>query len=322
MRIKWLDIVKGIGIVLVVLGHCCTNNLNIVTNYICSFHMPLFFLASGITFKRSSFDDQIRKRFYSLALPLIIYTVINYFVVLVSYLLIPSVYRGTVLQIAQLRGQWFLISLLLITLFATFLDNYLEYKALKHKNLIFNSVCFALGGAGFAISYMESGVPDYAITSLVGYFALGILVKDFLLKHSDMPKGKAFAVLAIGVAVLAGIFFIPLDTVQMYRNMYCAPIFFLLKSLMGIVGIFLVSIGIRRCRVLEFLGKNSLVILVTHFSIYQAIDFLYVRFVNRYLEIWSITLTVIVILIASSISIVVNCFFPAFAGRGKRSQHS
>ena len=47
MRSNFIDIVKGIGIFLVVLGHQNT----ILTQEIYSFHMPLFFFLSGIFIK-------------------------------------------------------------------------------------------------------------------------------------------------------------------------------------------------------------------------------------------------------------------------------
>ena len=41
-RIDWIDIAKGIGIFLMVVGH--TSIPSFLSNYIFSFHMPLFFI--------------------------------------------------------------------------------------------------------------------------------------------------------------------------------------------------------------------------------------------------------------------------------------
>lgn len=61
-RIAWLDALKGFAIFTVVLGHCVTDclasntfpkdkeMLQIVYDFIYSFHMPLFFLISGYLF--------------------------------------------------------------------------------------------------------------------------------------------------------------------------------------------------------------------------------------------------------------------------------
>ena len=47
-RIEWVDEAKGIGIILVMLGHCYLNWNFCFWFY--SFHMPLFFILSGYTF--------------------------------------------------------------------------------------------------------------------------------------------------------------------------------------------------------------------------------------------------------------------------------
>lgn len=49
MRIDSLDILKGIGIILVVVGHMIGNQLYI-RPWIYAFHMPLFFMVSGYCF--------------------------------------------------------------------------------------------------------------------------------------------------------------------------------------------------------------------------------------------------------------------------------
>lgn len=52
-RIEWIDVCKGIGIILVVVGHSNPPFMK----YIYSFHMPLFFLLSGFLL----YDRKIRK---------------------------------------------------------------------------------------------------------------------------------------------------------------------------------------------------------------------------------------------------------------------
>ena len=53
-REKWLDVVKGLAIILVVLGHCLNHFDNEILHRMCEiiylFHMPLFVLLSGYSF--------------------------------------------------------------------------------------------------------------------------------------------------------------------------------------------------------------------------------------------------------------------------------
>lgn len=49
-RISWIESLKGIGIILVVLGHTFWGG----TKVIYAFHMPLFFFVSGMLFKEET----------------------------------------------------------------------------------------------------------------------------------------------------------------------------------------------------------------------------------------------------------------------------
>ena len=79
-RVLYIDIAKGIGILLVVLAH---NDLSGYHPYlhrlIYAFHMPLFFFLSGIFFKpERKFKELFKRRFDGLIKPLI-------FVILLIY---------------------------------------------------------------------------------------------------------------------------------------------------------------------------------------------------------------------------------------------
>ncbi len=54
-RLNYIDVAKGIGMLLVVIGHCSNT---IANQYIYSFHMPLFFIITGILY-RIHYDQTI-----------------------------------------------------------------------------------------------------------------------------------------------------------------------------------------------------------------------------------------------------------------------
>jgi polysaccharide biosynthesis protein PslL len=80
-RIEYLDIAKGIGILLVVLGH---NDFEVISLFIqrmiYSFHMPLFFFLSGYFINASvPFFDFFKKRFNALMKPFFFTIFLIYF---------------------------------------------------------------------------------------------------------------------------------------------------------------------------------------------------------------------------------------------------
>lgn len=64
-RIDWIDWAKLIGMFLVVLGHCMPNH----AIYIYSFHMPLFFALSGLTYKPRPIKEEIKLSAKRLLIP-------------------------------------------------------------------------------------------------------------------------------------------------------------------------------------------------------------------------------------------------------------
>ena len=75
-RLEWLDVAKSIAIILMVLGHSSIPQY--VSNYIFAFHMPLFFIASGLTtnWNNYTFGQFFKRRCLSLILPFFIYSAI------------------------------------------------------------------------------------------------------------------------------------------------------------------------------------------------------------------------------------------------------
>lgn len=73
-RSRWLDIAKGISIMLMVVGH--TSIPDYLSHFIYSFHMPLFFIASGLTSNFDKYDlgQYIKHKILSLMLPFLIYS--------------------------------------------------------------------------------------------------------------------------------------------------------------------------------------------------------------------------------------------------------
>lgn len=75
-RIAWIDNAKGIGILCVLFGHLALNegsNLRLFT-WIYSFHMPLFFFLSGLTYRYKPAKEAIRSRMKSLGIPHLLFS--------------------------------------------------------------------------------------------------------------------------------------------------------------------------------------------------------------------------------------------------------
>ena len=73
-RINYVDIAKGIGIILVLIGHISINNN--INSIIYAFHMPLFFAISGFLYKEKK--HFIKRKAKSILVPYFIFAILSY----------------------------------------------------------------------------------------------------------------------------------------------------------------------------------------------------------------------------------------------------
>jgi fucose 4-O-acetylase-like acetyltransferase len=57
-RLAYVDIAKGVAMLLVIIGHCSYSE-KILVGWLYSFHMPLFFALSGFTFRPEKYKSLV-----------------------------------------------------------------------------------------------------------------------------------------------------------------------------------------------------------------------------------------------------------------------
>ena len=164
-RLYWLDIAKGIAILLMVIGH--TSIPTFLSNFIWAFHMPLFFIASGWTtnWQKTDFIGFTKRKIRTLMVPFIIYSLV------VLIIQIPQEWNNfnDWMQNGWISyALWFIPVLFLASLFAKLI------YSIKNKYLVL--VCgliFALisGGLSFykiQLPWTLSSVPFATFLIVVG----------------------------------------------------------------------------------------------------------------------------------------------------------
>ena len=104
-RIDYFDIAKGIGIILMIIGHMPIKN-EYIKNFIYSFHMPLFFIISGYFFKPKENKACIKNIIKKLIIPYIITCII-----IILYKVLELVLEGNFKEITNSIKIWGLASL-------------------------------------------------------------------------------------------------------------------------------------------------------------------------------------------------------------------
>jgi len=100
-----LDIAKGIAMLLVIIGHCDNLYFSPTHHFIYSFHMPLFFLASGYLYKVRDIKETLKKDFKHLAIPYVMTCIAIIAIALVYYLATKDGEPLSRLSLAALWGS-------------------------------------------------------------------------------------------------------------------------------------------------------------------------------------------------------------------------
>lgn len=211
-RDAWVDLAKGIGILLVVYGHVARGLFNaripmdkvtyqVVDAAIYSFHMPLFFFLSGLFFL-----DSLRKRgpgrlvlnkLDTIVYPYLLWSILQGGVeVVLSRWTNGHVGWWEVLSLWQPRAHfWFLYALFGICLLGT-----VAYAARSAAR----ALPWLVGGAAVGLYAARPWLPDVPnlgyVTTYFVYFAAGVCLRDvqvLVQRHGGWllaPLGLGFAV--------------------------------------------------------------------------------------------------------------------------------
>lgn len=286
-RIQFIDVAKGLGIILVVACHVIGEgskpftNSKILSEYIYSFHMAIFFVIGGVTLSfalanlsRSAIKKKILSIVHRLLIPYCVWSAI-YFVIHFNSLNDTANVNHWTNSILSFRGIapiWFLgalfwaelISILIICL----TKNRIKLIGLIDALILLLSVLFWL----IYIPPKETAFGDYclvaALRGLICLFLVlsGYISAGFVLKKNKTVTNAFISVISMSLCL---ILFIIGDNKSNLHTYFINNIFaFLPASLLGAFGI--IHFAKMLCnninlRILARIGQDSLGIMCIHY---------------------------------------------------------
>lgn len=190
-RIDWLDLAKVIGIYLVICGHGPLLD-DTGDQFVYSFHMPLFFLISGILSKPRSFIDNIVKSFKTLLVPYFLLNSICLIYSICIHLLtgtyhfsqtlsnLGAIFLGLGYNYAGFEPvstpTWFLVSLFIIKIICQPCTKTFHYVCLSLISLI---LCLFL--SAFSI---DTVIPIDSALLAIPFYCTGIVFRSKLMRNN------------------------------------------------------------------------------------------------------------------------------------------
>ena len=259
-RIEYIDLAKGICMFLVVMGHIqeafASEEIKEISYVLSYFRMPLYFMLSGMFFKKyNSFRYFFTKK--------------------VNHLLVPYL-SFLLLGLLTFRNYpiWFLFSLFFSNIVFYFCK--LLSERLGHESIL-PILCIIFPVVGF---YLPNGrgCTDllaehlyYIETSLtcIGFYCVGYYLKNNteFLTSIHVREGVFFVILCALIVYGVGWYYDYADT-GFRLNFFEFPILPLyIAGLAGSVGIIYLAKLLCYLPYFSFIGRYSIIVLLTHFPI-------------------------------------------------------
>lgn len=274
-RLDYIDSARGIGIVLVVFGHLLNQNSDLYS-IIYSFHVPFFFLLSGMFLNPTL-------KFVSYLLKYIKRLLFPYVVVFLIGVLFTSLYSGfNSLKPDELFSQFIYANPIKIHVgpiwfFACFFDSvilfYFFYKTILSKvNYLFS--CISIGVLCIVAFYIpqietKTGIYlpfklDVSFMALV-FLSIGYIFKKQIMKQESLSSIKKIITLLILVFLVVTISHFLIGQTYLSGGLYGHDIFlYIFTALCGSLLIIILGMIFERIRILCLIGKESLLIFSLH----------------------------------------------------------
>lgn len=277
-----LDIIKGLGILLVVAGHMTGGNIRLIID---SFHMPLFFIVGGVLLKGDSVQVFCEKN-KKLLKWYLEWSAIFLLVDLAENLIDGEAVSIECNLLMTLSGYgvsvlWFFPSLFIAKLLAGVVKSknnndlftgvfgfvIVFLMAIPHTALNLIAENLANGNATWRFFACCISLTLYRGIWLSGFVLIGIMLKKLLLAlTSDLRKQVPLTAVAMVALIFVNIFFVDQVDYRIFKLLNL-PLD-IVKTITGFICILGLALLINATRILRklliYFGQRTVIIMVTH----------------------------------------------------------
>lgn len=284
-RIKWIDVLKFVGIFCIYLGHFAKSAGNAYL-YVFSFHVPLFFFLAGCTEtmnKETLTHKRIIKKIKTLLIPFLFFA----FISLLANLIITNGGLGSVYQSIKMilngcirnkfyaGSLWFLSCLFVVSLIFELLLK-LKYKAVQILMVVF---VFAISFSGSPFRIVNPPKLFFNVDSAIYYFIyyyLGYIsfekINKLLTHKSNINTIIIIVSGSLSFIYSALLFFGKNIYVPLYSIPYIKIIATTFSALTSIWFFVILAYCLQNVKIFNTIGQNTLYLCGSEYIIKQVIQ--------------------------------------------------
>lgn len=306
-RINWIDWAKFFGIYLVILGH--VNSECSLGRFVYSFHMPMFFALSGLTFKLRPLKEEIKINAKRILIPYLFFMALGYVYWLLGAFTIhperlqPDIVTGTIIKpiLGTLFGTicqtqfstfvniplWFLPALFCIRIIASVFENWCKQKGLSSKQRNYLYICASI--IFFSLGIMIKRNPILLPFSLDSVFQnIPFFFAAYILKKSILSLKPTISPTRIGLSIIlfTGLFFLS-ETKEMLESntsgYFLIETLTILNAAIGTIAFLAIcsTISIQQKGVFALIGRNTITIMGTHAPFIPVVTLILAFIINK-----------------------------------------
>lgn len=285
-RAQWIDSAKGLGILLIVIGHVySTITPSILYVYIYAFHVPLFFFISGVTLRPGAgpFASVVAKKVRTLIVPYLWYSMLGYMFYVAGYFLaqhrgihiqqfdyglwppLAGIFYGTIGDGRLINGPlWFVMALFWTFLIGYSINTFIRQSVWQWVAVaVFSGIGLWLAGR---VALPFSGIP--ALSALV-FFQAGYRIR-FDKWSGALGKHGHWLLLSTLLLISA---FSPINGfIQFGEGLVGNPWWFMLFAFSGLLSVVVVLRHFEgQTGWLAVIGRYSLSIMLIHMLLIKAV---------------------------------------------------
>lgn len=258
-RIGWIDIIKGICILFVMLSH--SNPPAVYRHFFTPFFLTMFFFASGYTFStKNSFKEFLTGKIKHLVIPLFALGSIRIVGMSILGLTNPLLgFKGLLLQIScQNDEMWFASCLFTASMILYALLRFNSKYQNHHKELLLISeaILFMILGYSLMLVFHVRFVWEFEIACIM----LLYMVVGYLYKRADRISLPKFLSPTLFLIYTSIVFLLP-NNVDIHAEVFTYPLLFIVSTLLIIPPFIDLARKLDETvlkKPLVFLGQNSL----------------------------------------------------------------